>query len=236
MRVQWLEAAETHALLNDVNAAYRTHVDEVLLTAFVTAVAQSTSSQRCTVGLTTEGRALPFVEGDAARTVGAFAVQFPLLLDLAGRADPGERLKSIKESVRAVPLRGLGWSLLRTHRDAQIREQLANREPTFAFVYHPSGHAPDAAKREARHSLELVTSVQDQRLCLVWRYREAAYEVAALEAIERGFVGALRDLIAHCRSPQAGGFTPSDFAQAKVKQKDLDKLLSTLGKKKEPRR
>jgi hypothetical protein len=34
----------------------------------------------------------------------------------------------------------------------------------------------------------------------------------------------------HCLSPQAGGYTPSDFPKAKLKQKDLDKLVARLGK------
>ena len=42
------------------------------------------------------------------------------------------------------------------------------------------------------------------------------------------YVEALSGIIAHCQSPDAGGYTPSDFPGAKLVQKDLDKFLSKL--------
>jgi hypothetical protein len=36
-------------------------------------------------------------------------------------------------------------------------------------------------------------------------------------------------LIQHCRSPQAGGFTPSDFSKMKFNQAELDELVADLG-------
>jgi hypothetical protein len=44
------------------------------------------------------------------------------------------------------------------------------------------------------------------------------------------FIGRLRDLIAYCRSPKQAGFTPSDFAEAGISQKDLDKLVAAVDK------
>jgi len=36
-------------------------------------------------------------------------------------------------------------------------------------------------------------------------------------------------LIAHCQSPSAGGYTPSDFSLAKLDQKKLDRILERIG-------
>jgi non-ribosomal peptide synthase protein (TIGR01720 family) len=49
-----------------------------------------------------------------------------------------------------------------------------------------------------------------------------------VERLTGRFTSALRELIAHCTSPGAGGHTPSDFPQARVSQQDLDMLLSQL--------
>jgi hypothetical protein len=38
----------------------------------------------------------------------------------------------------------------------------------------------------------------------------------------------LRDLIAHCRSPEAGAYTPSDFPLAELDRKQLDKVLKKV--------
>jgi len=38
----------------------------------------------------------------------------------------------------------------------------------------------------------------------------------------------VRSLIAHCQSPEAGGYTPSDFPAAKLGQKDIDKFIAKI--------
>ena len=43
-----------------------------------------------------------------------------------------------------------------------------------------------------------------------------------------GFMEALRSLITHCQSPEAGSYTPADFPHARLSQADLDKLFATL--------
>jgi len=48
---------------------------------------------------------------------------------------------------------------------------------------------------------------------------------STIEALAEGFIEALRSLIAHCLSPQAGGYTPSDFPLAKVDQQRLDRMV-----------
>jgi non-ribosomal peptide synthase protein (TIGR01720 family) len=49
-------------------------------------------------------------------------------------------------------------------------------------------------------------------------------------ALAEAFRAELATLIEHCRAPEAGGRTPSDFPAAKVSQSDLDALLSKFGK------
>jgi hypothetical protein len=42
------------------------------------------------------------------------------------------------------------------------------------------------------------------------------------------YMKALRELIAHCQSAEAGGFTPSDFPLIEVSQQELDFALSEI--------
>jgi non-ribosomal peptide synthase protein (TIGR01720 family) len=39
---------------------------------------------------------------------------------------------------------------------------------------------------------------------------------------------ALRAVIAHCTTPEAGGFTPSDFPLAQLDQEELDQAFDNL--------
>ncbi|MHC4621566.1 MAG: hypothetical protein ACYTEQ_27810, partial [Planctomycetota bacterium] len=50
-----------------------------------------------------------------------------------------------------------------------------------------------------------------------------------IEELAQSYLAALRALIAHCRSPEAGGYTPSDFADVDLSQEKLDSVLDELG-------
>ena len=55
-----------------------------------------------------------------------------------------------------------------------------------------------------------------------WRGLSLGEQQARLQA----FLQALQALIAHCQSPEAGGFTPSDFPEAELSQEELEELIS----------
>jgi non-ribosomal peptide synthase protein (TIGR01720 family) len=54
------------------------------------------------------------------------------------------------------------------------------------------------------------------------------HERATIEGLAHAYLAALRALIAHCQSGEAGGFTPSDFPKARISQKELDTVLARM--------
>ena len=68
----------------------------------------------------------------------------------------------------------------------------------------------------------------DGQLHVEWTYGGQVYNRATIERLAHGFMGKLRALIDHCLSPDAGGYTPSDFPEAGLNQDDLDRLLSRM--------
>ena len=49
---------------------------------------------------------------------------------------------------------------------------------------------------------------------------------ATIESLAQGYKEALQELLVHCLSAEAGGFTPSDFPLAKLEQQELDGLMA----------
>src|SRR6202041_1517339 len=49
-----------------------------------------------------------------------------------------------------------------------------------------------------------------------------------IERVAGSYLEALRGLISHCKSPEAGGYTPSDFPKAHVNQLALDRLIAGI--------
>ncbi len=62
------------------------------------------------------------------------------------------------------------------------------------------------------------------RLQLQWNYSERVHQRATVEHLAQGFLEALEALIAHCQSPEAENFTPSDFPLARLDAHTLTRL------------
>jgi microcystin synthetase protein McyA len=139
--------------------------------------------------------------------------------------------------------------------EAEVRRQLRERaaaEVSFnylgQFEYFEQGSretttpdewnaAPESsgmdqsAQGERTHLLEISGNVAGGRLQMVWSYSRAVHRQETISALADQFVQALRELIAHCQSREAGGYTPSDFPLATINQEQLDKLFATVASK-----
>ena len=88
-----LTAAETQALVQEVPAAYRTQMNDVLLAALGQAVGAWTGPGAVLVDVEGHGREAVFEGVDLSRTVGWFTSLFPVRLEVGGAAGPGEILR-----------------------------------------------------------------------------------------------------------------------------------------------
>jgi non-ribosomal peptide synthase protein (TIGR01720 family) len=199
------------------------------------------------VHLEGHGREEVFADADVTRTVGWFTTLFPVLLDLGPGGTPGAALTRVKEQLRAIPGRGLGYGLLRwLCEDEEIVRRLAEmpraeltfnytgqldqslpEAAPFAFAAEPAGAAYSPRAQRA-HALDVQAGVRGGRLRARFAYGEGRFPREAIEALAERFLVALRAIAAHCLSPEAGGYTPSDFAKAGLTQEDLGDVLDQL--------
>ena len=80
--------------------------------------------------------------------------------------------------------------------------------------------------------LEINGFVADGQMQFDWMYSEEIHQQATIETLAQRFIEALRSLIAHCQSSEAGGYTPSDFAEfqsSQWNQTDLDDIIAAIG-------
>ena len=243
-----LSAEETESLLQEVPAAYRTQINDVLLTALAQALAPWTGARSVAVDLEGHGREPIFEDIDLSRTVGWFTTIFPVYLQLEdGDDDPGRHLKSIKEQLRAVPMHGMSYGLLRYLRsDEEMTAKLrATPPPEISFLYlgqfdhtqstvsmfgpAKESSGPNISPLASRsHLLEFSGSVSEGQLKLSLTYSRNVHRASTVERLAEDFVEALRALINHCRTTEAGGYTPSDFTEAGLSQAELDELIAEL--------
>ncbi|HEY0607972.1 MAG TPA: amino acid adenylation domain-containing protein, partial [Herpetosiphonaceae bacterium] len=237
---------DTRALLYEVPAVYQTQINDVLLTALAQACAAWTGATTLLVDLEGHGREELFADVDLTRTVGWFTALYPVLLDLRGVAAPGAALKAIKEQLRQIPNRGVGYGVLRyLSRDeatAQLRT-LPQAQISFNYwgqgdqamptdgLFSPARESSGPSQSQdgmRKHLLEITSIISQGQLHMEWTYSAALHSQAAIEWLAQGYLGALRTLIDHCRAPEAGGYTPSDFPLAHLDQQAVSKLSALL--------
>ena len=240
---------ETAALLQEVPQAHRTRVQEVLLAALALAAPAWTGVRALRVDLEGHGREELAPGLDLSRTIGWFTALYPVVLDRGEAADPGEALRSVKESLRRIPRYGIGYGLLRyLGNDREAAARLAALPPAeILFNYwgqldrvlpEPSSFAaaaeaagPLASPAGARsHTLEISCEVRDGRLRISFGFSRNRHRRATVEGWLRGYASALRQLLDHCRSAAAGCVTPSDFPLASFNQRQLDRLVGKLNR------
>jgi len=242
-----LSVEDTQALLQEVPAVYRLQIQDVLLTALVQACARWTGVRSLLVNLEGNGREVIFKDVDLSRTVGWFTTIFPVLLDLTEASNPGDALKAVKEQLRPISNEGIGYGVLRyLSEDVEVAEiqRLPQAEVVFLYLgqfeqslpesslFRLTGEfsGPERSPRGIRpHLLEITSFVAGGQLQLDWTYSKNLHQRETVESLIQDFTAELRSLITHCQSPEAGGYTPSDFSAAKISQKDFNKLLSKIG-------
>jgi len=238
-----LPATLTQALLQQAPAAYRTRVNDLLLTALARALADWTGRAQVLVDLESHGRLSGVAAIDDAldlsRTIGWFTTMYPVALDAT--ADIGPAIQAVKEQLRAVPGEGIGFSLLqRLGTPAQRQALAAVPKPEVVFNYlgqfdatladdapwqlstAPTGATQDPTA-PLSHPLSVGGQVIDGQLRLTLAYSRTRHRAGTIERLAQSLRRELEAVIGHCGA-QARGFTPSDFPLARLSQARLDAL------------
>ena len=243
-----LSPAETQTLLQEIPAAYRTRINEVLLAALLRGYALWSGERQLLVDVEGHGRENIAESLDLSRTVGWFTTLTPVLLELNGASSPLATLQQVKEQLRLIPQRGIGYGVLRYSSESETAEKLRDL-PQAEVCFNYLGQLPQlkqdgawfsltnescgacqSLRAERHYLIDVLGSVSEGRLRFEFLYGGNFYERADIEQFAGEFIKTLRQLIANPRAQTSAALTPSDFPLAKLDQDKLDKLSSLLGK------
>ncbi|RCL20454.1 non-ribosomal peptide synthetase, partial [Pseudomonas sp. AFG_SD02_1510_Pfu_092] len=236
-----LGVEDTRRLLQMCPAAYRTQINDLLLTALAQAISHWSGQPEVLVRLEGHGREDLFSGIDLTRTVGWFTSLYPL--KLSPQADLAGSIKTIKEQLRAVPDKGLGYGVLRYLGDHASREALAGLpegqivfnylgqfDASFdgeASLFSPARES-DGPRQDAEAPLPALLTINGQvyagELRLEWTFSEDVHRRETIERLAQAYQQALGAIIEHCCGAGPRGLTPSDFPLASLTQAQLDQL------------
>jgi thioester reductase-like protein/non-ribosomal peptide synthase protein (TIGR01720 family) len=247
-----LNTKETGNLLKDVNWAYNTEINDILLTALVKAVKDWSGQKRILINLEGHGRE-GIIEGlNINRTIGWFTSQYPLLVDTGDSRDIPDLINKVKETLRRVPNRGIGYGILRYLTPAGEKGNFQFKmEPEISFNYlgqfgqKRSGTGSSAGPGiksgdsvspdlEWNCALSINGMIKNGHFNLSFTFNRHEYDKKSIQQFVQSYKSTLSDIIAHCikKKEEADGLD-IDALEYQVQQ-DYEKYLEQVRLEKLP--
>ena len=234
-----LSATGTKALLNHCQRAYNTQINDLLLSALWLNLYRWSGDTCFLIKLEGHGREDLGQEFDLSKLVGWFTSVFPLALKSASDVDVGAVIMDVKERLRSMPNRGVGFGILRQlGDDAELKHLWDQARPSIAFNY--LGRFDKATEAEAQFTIvqeDVGATISEQRqrsqslglngiilhnqLTFHLDYSELEYAPQTMESFLKGFEAALLEIIEHCLEKTSPTYTQSDFPLVKVSRDQL---------------
>ncbi|MDT0343962.1 non-ribosomal peptide synthetase [Streptomyces litchfieldiae] len=217
-----LDAATTDRLIQDTNRAFHTQINDVLLTALAHALGEVTGQRVNHIILEGHGREEIDPRLDVSRTVGWFTTMFPVRL--AASDDYRTSLRDIKETLRAIPAKGIGYGAFFGYDNDRLPRinfnylgRFGGADGSWRITREPAGVAVHPANTDPN----LVTingMVLDGRLTFTFVSKLGE---RAADLLADRFRHTLVELIDELSAMERTYLTPSDVAHV-VSQEHLD--------------
>ncbi|WP_345759415.1 amino acid adenylation domain-containing protein [Bacillus sp. PBIB1] len=238
-----LTEEETSVLLQQVNRAYHTDTQDILLTAAALALRDWTGGGRLRIAMEGHGREHIMPELDISRTVGWFTSMYPVLIDLnTAGAELGTAVKTVKDTLGRIPDKGIGYGILKYMTPPEQKTIRFRQAPEISFNY--LGQFNDT---EDQHTFSLSGLASGHDITPTWQ-REQAVEMSAMaaqhklhfslsyppsrfrketmEQLLQTLQQYLRDIMAHCTGKEEAEKTVSDFSSKTLTSDDLYSIAS----------
>jgi non-ribosomal peptide synthase protein (TIGR01720 family) len=237
-----LDPATTARLVEAAHRAYRTTPEDLLLVALARALAALHGRHETLIELEGHGREPVAGDLDLSRTMGWFTSLYPFRLRLPAHRDLGYQIKAVKEDLRRVPARGVGYGILRHLGAADPALAPAGEGPPglrFNYLGQFQGGtspgtlaaAPDLAGRPVHpeaprpSELEVSAMVLGGSCTLELGYSRARMDGPAVEALGATLERELRAVLDHCEGATGTQVTPSDLTYSSLELDELEELF-----------
>ncbi len=242
-----LEEEDTRRLVEEVNQAYNTEINDILMASLAAAVKEWCGNPQIAVALEGHGREPIIEDMEINRTVGWFTSEFPVILDIAAydNDDPGALVKGVKENLRRIPNKGVGYGILRYLTPPEKKDryvfpmapeilfnylgQIAAAQggddgDLFRFSQLRGGDNASPGNRNL-YTLNLNGVISEGRLTLSFTYDANEYEETTIQRLGRCFEDAAKKIIHFCVAKEDTEMTLSDYSTSRLDEEDMDSIL-----------
>jgi amino acid adenylation domain-containing protein/non-ribosomal peptide synthase protein (TIGR01720 family) len=225
-------------LITTANKAYHTEINDLLLTALFRVSQKCFSKNNIALDVELHGRqGIDKDTPDLNQTVGWFTSMYPIYLEIADNAEIGYQIKEVKEQIRAVPNKGLGYGVLKYLSEKIVGDQtpsialnyLGQLDDGFdndLFILLPDTDTNNVSKhRYLDHTIELELFIQNQVLVIKTHFRTKNGLETWMNQFTETFKNELTEIINHCTKKETTELTPNDLTFKGLSVEELDNLF-----------
>jgi hypothetical protein len=128
-----LSSGSDHTL-NIILAARTTEINDILLTGLGIALRDWARQDKVLINSGGHGREEIINRIDITRTVGWFTTQYPVLLDISESEDVSYNIMAVKETLRRIPNKGIGYGILTAKKGNEAAEIFVEPEVSFNYL------------------------------------------------------------------------------------------------------
>ncbi|MBG9456842.1 hypothetical protein ABE61_23375 [Lysinibacillus sphaericus] len=208
-----LNKEETYQLLRNVNNAYNTKIDDILLCALVRAMNQWNGEQKVSVSIEGHGREETPYKLDIDRTVGWFTDIYPVIFE--HYEDLGNSIILTKETLRDVPNKGLTFGLIDNAQTCQtdvtfnyLGQVVENTELDYSKY---SAGMMMAAENHTNANLTFNGILNNDEITFGIYFNKCLFEKNAIKNLGNKYIEMLQEIIKHCIHSVDSVLTISDL-------------------------
>lgn len=243
-----LQKEKTTELMTRVNRVYNTEVNDILLTSVGLAFKEWAGEDDVLINMEGHGREEVIHDADISRTVGWFTIQYPLILNMRNSNDLSFAIRNVKETLRRVPNKGIGYGVLR-YLTADIKKAnfpfKLKPEIVFNYLGQFSTDGFDTFDRitgitdlnimdainpdfEIGHKIDIEGVLDDGCLKLLFFYNSKEYEAKTIEKIAVILKEKLESVIDHCVNQDEVYLSPSDLGYKQISLENFENITQNI--------
>jgi non-ribosomal peptide synthase protein (TIGR01720 family) len=238
-----LDQTATTDLLNNTNEVYGTEINDILLCGLGYGVKKTFGNEKVLISLEGHGREDILPNIDINRTIGWFTTVYPVLLDMSHTDDLSLQIRSVKESLRQIPNKGIGFGILKYLTPQELKDNVNyDIEPQIEFNYlgqfdsdvdqmslfniaKESGGNSVSPKRKKKSDFSIGGMIANGKLSVDITYKKKYYSDEIIMNLLGNYKTSLLEILNHCTKLTNKVLTPSDFTYKDLSIAEVDILV-----------
>lgn len=227
----------TERLMVKANMAYNTEPKDLLITSLLRTIKWFTGSEDIIIELEGHGRENITESIDISRTVGWFTSLYPFYIRL-GREDLSYQIKEVKEEIRKIPNKGVGFGILKyisTAFNENIKKYVrfnflgdftTGNENNSVNLLNEQLGCDYGKGNNLTYIIEINCFIVSGKLNVLLTYSRNKFSENTMQIFVNSYINDLKTIINHCCDKEAVEFTPSDFDTVDISLEELESLFS----------